>query len=467
MQIIDLVAVFKATQAIAHEIELEQLLCTSMQILLENTDAQLGYLLLPHTEPQACQWSWNIKAAGYLDGQTNDIQTQIVPSLPAALHLPVSIIHYVTQTSECIVLDNAIEDRAFKDDPYIQNQQTRSLLCIPLLNPQDIIGLIYLENTVMVGAFTSSHLEVLQLLSWQISISIGNAQLHQHLCDREQQLSKREAEINNGQIMSMEQDVSDRRRLEQMNDQFISTVSHALRTPLTTIRGALGILESGILDDDPIQAQEMVQMALSNSDHLMKLVNDIVELGRLEAGKVEWVMDFSDLASVIDQAVQTVQTIADTHNITLSIHASNHSIYMATHAMLQVLVNLLSYAIKVSPPGSIVELTVDKIEARDLPQSIYCESSQTASSQPFKLASNTYTLLVIKNQGQGLPLEKIRSIFGQPQRIGRTELSPQRGMELGLAICRSIVLQHQGLIWAESGLGEENRFYVALPDQFE
>ena len=105
------------------------------------------------------------------------------------------------------------------------------------------------------------------------------------------------------------EDIRDRLKVERMKNEFISVVSHELRTPLTSIRGAIGILESGIFNDRPEKAQHMLQIALNNSDRLVRLVNDILDLERLESGKVELVMEPCQVASLMQQAVDGVQAM--------------------------------------------------------------------------------------------------------------------------------------------------------------
>jgi signal transduction histidine kinase len=106
------------------------------------------------------------------------------------------------------------------------------------------------------------------------------------------------------------QDISDRYKVDPMKNEFISIVSHELRTPLTAIRGSLGILETGIFDHEPEQAKEMLQIAFNNSDRLVRLVNDILDLERLESGKTQLVMETCEIADLVQQAIETVQAIA-------------------------------------------------------------------------------------------------------------------------------------------------------------
>ncbi|HEY9664794.1 MAG TPA: PAS domain-containing protein, partial [Allocoleopsis sp.] len=180
----DLAAVMKASQAISSEIELEKLLRSLMQILIENAGAQTGYLLLENAE------QWTIEAACELtDGEQSCI-ANILQSLPIADRLPESITQYVIRTHESILLDNATRNGNFINDPYIQHHQVQSILCLPLLNQSKLVGVLYLENRLVTGAFTAERSQLLNLLSTQAAIAIENAKLYSKLRARESQMAQ-------------------------------------------------------------------------------------------------------------------------------------------------------------------------------------------------------------------------------------------------------------------------------------
>jgi PAS domain S-box-containing protein len=186
---LDLATVMKASQAISGEIELEQLLNSLMKILIENAGAQRGCLILDSAG------TWMIKAVGEVisgvDANPTGVPiTQISQSIPIDGHVPASIIHYVERTKESVVLHDATQDQNFSHDPYIQAHQTRSILCTPLLNQGQLKGIVYLENALTVGAFTTDRLEVIQLLAGQAAIALTNAKLYAEIKAREDQLSQ-------------------------------------------------------------------------------------------------------------------------------------------------------------------------------------------------------------------------------------------------------------------------------------
>ncbi|HIK18119.1 MAG TPA: GAF domain-containing protein, partial [Leptolyngbyaceae cyanobacterium M33_DOE_097] len=159
----DLVAVMRASQAISSEIELERLLNSLMQILIENAGAQTGCLLLENSG------EWAIEASCELNDGEN-ISTQVLQSVSITNRLCESIIQYVIRTHESVILNDAAREGHFIHDPYIQQNQTQSLLCLPLLNQSKLIGVLYLENQLTTGAFTPERTQVLNLLSTQAAI---------------------------------------------------------------------------------------------------------------------------------------------------------------------------------------------------------------------------------------------------------------------------------------------------------
>ncbi|PSB60941.1 hypothetical protein C7B61_16695, partial [filamentous cyanobacterium CCP1] len=155
------------------------------------------------------------------------------------------------------------------------------------------------------------------------------------------------------------QDIRDRLKVERMKEEFISVVSHELRTPLTSIRGALGILGSGVFDDRPEKAKHMLQIATNNSDRLVNLVNNILNLERLKSGKVQLVREQCQVADLMHQAIDSVQPIADQAEITLSCIPLFTTLWAAPDAIIQTLINLLSNAIKFSSAGGTVWLKAE------------------------------------------------------------------------------------------------------------
>ncbi|BAY90341.1 MULTISPECIES: PAS domain S-box protein [unclassified Tolypothrix] len=243
----------------------------------------------------------------------------------------------------------------------------------------------------------------------------------------------------------------ERQQIDKMKDEFISVVSHELRTPLTAIHGALGMLGTGIFAKRPERAKEMLTIALNNCDRLVRLVNDILDLERLDSGKTQLMMETCQINTLMQQAVDTVQVIATQAAINLEFTPLFVTITAAPDAIVQTLINLLSNAIKFSPANSTVWLNAELVtEELNLKQTKFPMTSP-------------YVLFSIKDQGRGIPTDKLETIFGRFQQVDVSDSRQKGGTGLGLAICRSIVQQHSGQIWVESIVGQGSTFYFTLP----
>ena len=176
----DLNAVLKASGAIASEIVLDKLLAKLMRIMLQNAGAEKGFLILEN------RGQLLVEASGKIDGDRVDI----LQSIPAERCLPVSIINYVARSKQSVVEDYAAHKGNFSRDPYIVKHHSQSILCAPLLNQGQLMGIIYLENNLTTSAFTDDRVEVLQLLSTQAAVSIANAKLYAEVRESQSNLTQ-------------------------------------------------------------------------------------------------------------------------------------------------------------------------------------------------------------------------------------------------------------------------------------
>ncbi|MDZ7993812.1 MAG: ATP-binding protein [Nostoc sp. EfeVER01] len=238
-------------------------------------------------------------------------------------------------------------------------------------------------------------------------------------------------------IAGIAEDITELEQINLIKSEFIGIVSHELRTPLTAIRAALGLLQTGIYDKKPDKFKRMIEIAAIDSDRLVRLVNDILDLERLESDRAVLEKTTCNAADLIQQAVAVVQAIANQQNITFQIHPTNAQVWAAADAIVQTLTNLLGNAIKFSPADSTITLSVQQQTDR--------------------------VLFQITDQGRGIPADKLEAIFGRFQQVDASDSRTKGGTGLGLAICRSIIDRHGGQIWAESTLGAGSTFFFTLP----
>ena len=241
-----------------------------------------------------------------------------------------------------------------------------------------------------------------------------------------------------GSVLSF-RDISQRYALDHMKDEFISTVSHELRTPLTSIRGALGLLSAGLLGHTSEKAASLLRIAVANSDRLVRLINDILDLERMQSGRAPLAFRRLNLEEIVHSAMDAMQPVAESGQIRLSCECGPAWTEADSDRLLQVMTNLLSNAIKFSPPRSTVQVVVTQ-------------------------GSDGVTLSIV-DQGRGIPADKLESIFDRFQQVDASDSRQKGGTGLGLAICRTIVSQHGGRIWAEQNEDRGATFRVFLPDR--
>jgi PAS domain S-box-containing protein len=197
---IDLAAVMKAAQALSEMIHLDPLIATLMQVAIENAGAETGALILLENDRLTIM-------AQCSESRQCDLKKT---SINDCATIPVSVIHWVERTQETLVFDDAVSEPSYSTDPYIQNHQTRSLLCMPILKQSQLIGILYLENNLSTGVFTSDRLQVLKLLMTQAAISLENARLYQQLENHAETLEMGVEE----RTQALQQEICDRRRVE-------------------------------------------------------------------------------------------------------------------------------------------------------------------------------------------------------------------------------------------------------------
>jgi two-component system, OmpR family, sensor histidine kinase VicK len=239
-------------------------------------------------------------------------------------------------------------------------------------------------------------------------------------------------------------DISDRKAIERMKDEFISVVSHELRTPLTSIHSALKILATGRLGDLSPDGQQILGIADENTDRLVRLVNNVLDLQRIESGAVTMDRQICDTAALMVTAIEAMQAMAQPHDIQLTRLPGMLPLWVDVDYLVQALTNLISNAIKFSAAGTIVTLSARQRPAR--------------SGDPHPIVE-----FQVQDQGQGIPSDKLEDIFERFHQVDSSDARKKGGTGLGLTICRKIIEQHGGQIWAESVEGQGSTFRFTLP----
>ncbi|WP_434301509.1 ATP-binding protein [Corallococcus exiguus] len=233
-------------------------------------------------------------------------------------------------------------------------------------------------------------------------------------------------------------DLTERKAVERMKNEFVSTVSHELRTPLTSIRGSLGLLENGIVGELPSQALDMVRIARTNTERLIRLINDILDLEKMESGMLELKLQPQTAQDLVEATLAGVQGMAEAAHVTLRSDVEGApQVKGDRDRLIQVLTNLVSNAIKFSPQGA----------------SVVVAAGFTVDGR---------VRFSVTDQGSGIPEEKLPRLFGRFQQLDASDTRSKGGTGLGLAISQAIVEQHGGRIEVSSPPGQGATFHFTL-----
>lgn len=241
------------------------------------------------------------------------------------------------------------------------------------------------------------------------------------------------------EVLAIVRDISERKKVERLKNEFVSTVSHELRTPLTSIRGSLGLIIGGIAGELPTEAQELVDIAYKNTERLILLINDILDIEKIESGKMSFALRPVELMPLVEQAIAANQAYAEQFNVTLLLTATlpDVEVNVDSQRLIQVLTNLLSNAAKFSPPGETVAVSV------------------TQQDQMIRIS--------VKDQGSGIPQEFRDRIFQKFAQADSSDARQKGGTGLGLSIAKAIIERLNGQIGFETEPNVGTTFYCDLP----
>ncbi len=230
------------------------------------------------------------------------------------------------------------------------------------------------------------------------------------------------------------------RAIAQLKQEFLSMVSHDLRTPLASIQIFLHLLARGAYVELPGEIKKRAELADRNASRLIDLINDLLDIEKLESGKLALILANTAVGRIIEDSLDAVRDFADEHGVTLTAAPGCQTVYGDGDRLVQVLVNLLSNAIKFSPEGAVV--------------------SVSATSEP-----SGWVVFRVVDQGRGVPAHLKETIFQRFEQVEARDATKFKGSGLGLSICRSIVEQHGGTIGVESEENQGSTFWFRLPPE--
>jgi predicted ATPase/signal transduction histidine kinase/CheY-like chemotaxis protein/tRNA A-37 threonylcarbamoyl transferase component Bud32 len=443
---LDLASVIKASQVISGEIVLEKLIDKLMNIVIETAGAQKGFLILQ-------------SKGGLLVRSEARVDQSVSPVLKSApiescSELSPAIVNYVARTMESLVLHDAAREGEFTADPYVVTSKPKSILCAPLIHQGKLTGMLYLENNLATYTFTPERLEILKVLCSQAAISLENAQLYERL---EHRVAERTAELQSSNE-ELSREIEVRQRAQQAlyrakieaeaanraKSEFLANMSHELRTPLNAIIGFSQLLKDqwgGRLSEK--QLQYVKEISISGL-HLLQLINDILDLAKVESGKMDLRVSRVNLGQLLKYSMIMIKQKALRHGLELDVDIRDdlESVeIMADEVKLkQIVVNLLSNSAKFTPDGGRIRLQANK--------------------------EGDHLVVSVSDTGIGIMPEDQARIFEPFEQLDSSLARRQQGTGLGLALTRNLVRLHGGRIWVESeGNGKGSAFSFAIPFQ--
>ncbi len=334
------------------------------------------------------------------------------------------------------VTEKEMEKRKIKE--LIMNmEKIEASLCSLLVFKEEPVGIIVLGEKISRDPYTEQDVELLDNLCKQIAVSVENAKLYSEVQDLSGNLEKKVED----QIKELRKAYDKLQGIDKTKTEFMSIVSHQLRTPLSIIKGHLSMINEGVYDNDNKRKNEILDNVYEANERLINLVNDVLNISRIQSGRVELNKEKTDLSEITRKTVERMMSSASEKSVKLFYNKKEEKsfpkIEIDISKIENVLLNLIDNAIKYTSDGS-VEVSVFQ-EGKKL-------------------------LVEIKDTGEGMEKQELNKLFETFSRGDAGKKYWIQGTGLGLYIARQFIEMHKGQIWAESeGRGKGSQFYIELP----
>ncbi len=285
-------------------------------------------------------------------------------------------------------------------------------------------------------SFTSEDATCFQTIAQQVSLPLKSATLYQEIIETNAKLE----------------------RLERLKSEFISIVSHELRTPLTSIKNSLDILMSGRCGEITPASEKFLTMAMRNVQRLSGIINDLLDLSKIEAGKMDFHFAPTNINTVISYVKSALSEVAKTKGLNLVTEEFENipDITADSRRLEQVLTNLVSNAIKFTPEGKTITISSKLVNANDIKVNDYFKDS-------IKNLSGEYVEVCVKDEGIGIESKNLLHAFDKFAQIENSLSRKAGGTGLGLPIAKQLLDAHKGVIWCDSEINKGSKFYFIIP----
>ncbi|MGY8663807.1 ATP-binding protein [Bradyrhizobium sp. UFLA05-109] len=418
---LDLATVIRMSQAVAGELLLDRLIETLMTIAIEHAGADRGLLVLPHED--------DLRVEAEAMSTTEAVKVRLISEDAPAPELPVSILGQVRRTQQPVILDDARAQTPFSADKYLRLNRARSVLCLPLVKQGELIGILYLENSLASHVFTPSRIAVLKLLSSQIAISLENARLYAHLASENHERQKAEGALREAQA-----ELSRVTRLTTIGE-LVASIAHEINQPLTAVavQSRTGLTWLGRETPNLEEARKALELI----DRDTRRAGDVIRSLRAMATKSGPKRAWFDINDVIREVLALARTELDKHDVKIvtDLSAEVPPVYGDRVQLMQVVLNLVMNGVE----------AMSAVEA---------SRNLTVVS---RLSPQEGVHVSVADTGAGVEAVKTDKVFDSFFTTKAT------GMGMGLSICRSIIGAHGGRIWLEPNLPHGAVFQFALP----
>ncbi|MDO5307186.1 MAG: HAMP domain-containing sensor histidine kinase, partial [bacterium] len=306
-------------------------------------------------------------------------------------------------------------------------------LFAPIMLNEDFFGFTEIYRN---KSFTTEDATCFQTLVQQVTLPLQSASLYQELKVTNRKLQK----------------------LERLKSEFISIVSHELRTPLTAIKNAMDIILSGKAGEMTENIEKFVSMGKRNATRLSGIINDLLDISKIEAGKMDFKFELINIEPVIEYVKNNLTEVAREKNLTIKYLPSEKpvQIYADSNRLEQVLTNLVSNAIKFSPEAGEIEVTTKIVNARVL-------QYDNSFEEDIKNLQGNYLQVCVEDHGIGIERKDLNHVFDKFAQIENSLSRKIGGTGLGLPIARQLIESHNGAIWCDSEINKGSRFYFVIP----